>query len=222
MSMEQQFRSAMMGGFNRQDVLTYIETSVKNHTEEMNQLREELERVRQEGEDALDRARKEGNAALERAEAAEAQVEQLAPRAAQMEKSTAELEAKRSALAAAERELKELRAKLAELAPKAEAYDAVKDRTAGIELEAHQRAKAVVDEAKRNAEAIRLQTEQWMGKVRASYDRLRGELETTMNHTAKEMERSVNALGAIGREFEEHDAAMQAVADAQKNAPLNR
>lgn len=222
MSMEQQFRSAVMGGFNRQDVLTYIENSVKAHTEEMDQLREELERVRQAGEDALAQAQKETKAALERAEAAESRVAELAPRAAQMEKSTAELEAKRSALAAAERELKELRGKVAELAPKAEAYEAVKDKAAGIELEAHQRAKVVVDEAKRSAENVRLQTEQWMIKVRGSYERLRGELETTMKHNAEEMERSAKALSAIGQEFQDHDAAIQAVADAQKNAPLNR
>ena len=222
MSMEQQFRSAMMGGFNKQDVLTYIEHSVRSHTEEMNQLREELERVRQEGEDALSQARKEGKAALERAEAAEAKVAELAPRAAQMEKSTAELEAKRSALAAAERELKELRARVAELTPRAEAYEAVKDKAAGIELEAHQRAKVVMDEAKRNAENIRLQTEQWMTKVRGSYDRLRADLELTMCHNTQELERSARALAAIKQEFGDHAAAIQAVADAQKNAPLNR
>ena len=222
MSMEQQFRSAVIGGFNKQDVLTYIENSVKSHTEELNQLREELERVRQAGEDALAAAKEEGRVALERAEAAENKVAELAPRAAQMEKSTAELEAKRSALAAAERELKELRAKVAELAPKAEAYEAVKEKTAGIELEAHQRAKLVMDEAKRNAEGVRLQTEQWMARVRVSYDRLRGDLATTMHHNAQELERSAKALAAIGQEFKDHDTAIQAVMDAQKNAPLNR
>lgn len=222
MSMEQQFRSAVIGGFNRQDVLTYIENSVKTHTEEMAQLREELERVRQEGEFALIRVQKEARAALERAEAAESQVEELAPRAAQMEKSTAELEAKRSALAAAEREIRELRARVAELTPKAEGYDAVKDKAAGIELEAHQRAKTVMDDARRSAENVRLQTEQWMTKVRGSYDRLRGELENTMKHNAEEMERSAKALSAISREFRDHDAAVQALADTQKNAPLDR
>lgn len=222
MSMEQQFRSAVMGGFNKQDVLAYIEHSVKTHTEELNQLREELERVRQEGEDALLQAQKETKAALERAESAEAKAEELAPRAAQMEKSTAELEAKRSALAAAERELKELRAKVAELAPKAEGYEAVKDKAAGIELDAHQRAKTVMDEAGRGAEQVRAQTEQWLGKVRESYDRLRAELEATMEHSTREAQRSAQALAAISREFQTHDAAMQAVIDAQKNAPLKR
>lgn len=222
MSMEQQFRSAVMGGFHKQDVLSYIERTVKAHAEEMNQLREELERTRQTGEDALARVEKEKKAALERAEAAERKVAELAPRAAQMEKSTAELEAKRSALAAAERELRELRGKVAELAPKAEAYEAVKDKTAGIELEAHQRAKIVMDEAKRGAEDVRLQTDQWMLKVRESYERLRGELELTMRHNAEEMERSAKALVSIAREFEAHDASIQTVADTQKNAPLNR
>lgn len=222
MSMEQQFRSAMMGGFNKQDVLTYIENSVKAHTEEMNQLREELERTRQEKEDALAQARKEGKAALERAEAAEARVAELEPRAAQMEKSTAELEAKRSALAAAEREVKELRARVAELEPRAEAYEAVKDKAAGIELEAHQRAKVVLEEAKRGAENIRQQTEQWLGKVRGSYDRLRADLDLTVEHNTQEMERSAKAVAAIRQEFQAHDAAIQAMADAQKNAPLHR
>lgn len=205
MSMEQQFRSAVFGGFNRQDVLTYIETSAKAHAQDMEELQKELERVKKEAEEARTRA-----------ETAEATVEELTPRAKQMEKTTAELEEKRSGLAAAERELKELRAKVAMLQPKAEAYEAVKDKTAGIELEAHQRAKQVTDEARRSAEALRLQGEQWLAKVRSSYERLRTDVEATVTHTAGELERAGKVLADVNREFREHDAAMQAVNDAMK------
>ena len=204
----QQFRSAVVGGFNRQDVLTYIDTAAKAHAQDMEQLRAELEQ-----------ARGQVHEFQARAEAAEAQVTDLMPRAAQMEKTTAELEAKRSALAAAEREVKELRAKVAMLEPKAEAYEAVKDKTAGIELEAHQRAKQVVDEAQASAAAVRNQSEQWLSRVKGSYERLRTDVEATINHTADELERAGKALLQVNREFREHDAAMQAVTDAVKNSP---
>jgi len=206
MSMKQ-FRSAM-GGFNRQDVLTYIDAAAKSHAQDMEQIRAELEQTRNQLQEFQARA-----------EAAETQVTELAPRAAQMEKATAELEAKRSALAAAEREIKELRAKVAMLEPKAEAYEAVKEKTAGIELEAHQRAKQVTDEAQAHAAAIRSQTEQWLTKVKGSYERLRTDVEATINHTAGELERAGKALTQVNREFREHDVAMQAVSDAVKNSP---
>lgn len=203
----QQFRSAM-GGFNRQDVLTYIDASAKAHAQDMEQLRAELEQTRTRAQEFQARA-----------EAAEYQVAELAPRAAQMEKATAELEAKRSALAAAERELKELKARVAMLEPKADAYEAVKEKTAGIELEAHQRAKQVVDEAQAHAAAIRSQTEQWLTKVKGSYERLRTDVEATINHTAGELERAGKALTQVNREFRDHDTAMQAVTEAVKNSP---
>ena len=205
MSMQQQFRSAVFGGFNRQDVLTYIETAARTHAEELEALRVELEQMKADLEEARSRA-----------VSAQAESERLAPRAAQMEKSTAELEEKRSGLAAAERELKELRAKVAMLQPKADAYEAVKDKTAGIELEAHQRARQVVAEAQKEADALRVQTEQWLAKVRGSYERLRTDVEASITHTAGELERAGKAVADLNREFRDHDAAMQALSDTLK------
>jgi len=205
MSMEQQFRSAAIGGFNRQDVLNYIESATRRHAEELQELREELERVKLELEQTRSRA-----------VSAEGEVERLAPRAAQMEKSTAELEEKRSGLAAAEREMKELRARVAMLEPKAAAYEAVKDKTAGIELEAHQRARQVVEQAQKNADEVRVRTEQWLAKVRGSYERMRTDVEATITHTAGELERAGKAVVELNREFKQHDAAMQAVAESVK------
>lgn len=205
MSMQQQFRSALFGGFHRQDVLTYIETASRSHAEELESLRSELEQTKKDLEEARARA-----------VAARAETERLAPRAAQMEKSTAELEEKRSGLAAAERELKELRARVAMLQPKADAYEAVKDKTAGIELEAHQRARQVVAEARKEAEALRVRTEQWMARVRGSYGRLRTDVEASITHTAGELERAGKAVAELNREFREHDAALQALTDTLK------
>ena len=205
MSMQQQFRSALFGGFNRQDVLTYIETAARSHAEELEALRQELEQTQKDLEEARTKA-----------VTAQAESERLAPRAAQMEKSTAELEEKRSGLAAAEQELKELRARVAMLQPKADAYEAVKDKTAGIELEAHQRAKQVVAEAQKEADALRVRTEQWLSKVRGSYERLRTDVEASITHTAGELERAGKAVADLNREFREHDAAMQALTETLK------
>lgn len=205
MSMQQQFRSALFGGFNRQDVLTYIETAARSHAEELEALRQELEQTQKDLEEARTKA-----------VTAQAESERLAPRAAQMEKSTAELEEKRSGLAAAERELKELRARVAMLQPKADAYEAVKDKTAGIELEAHQRAKQVVAEAQKEADALRVRTEQWLSKVRGSYERLRTDVEASITHTAGELERAGKAVADLNREFRDHDAAMQALTETLK------
>lgn len=205
MNMEQQFRSALFGGFNRQDVLTYIETAAKAHAQDMGELQNELDKVKQAAEEMTARLAD-----------AEAQVTALTPRAAQMEKATAELEEKRPGLAAAEREMRELRAKVAALEPKAAAYDAVKDKTAGIELEAHQRARQVTDEAERRAKEMASQTDQWLARVRGSYERLRTDVEATVNHTAGELERAGKALATVNKEFRDHDAAMKALTETNK------
>ncbi len=211
MEMEQQFHTALFGGFRRQDVLTYIETTARAHAQDMEVLNTQLDKARQQAEEASERALQ-----------AEAKAAELEPRAAQMEKTTAELEDKRSRLAAAEREVRELKAELAVLTPKAEAYEAVKDKTAGIELEAHQRAKQVVAEAERQAKQVYDQTEQWLGKVRGSYELLRTDISATMTHTAGELDRAGKALADANREFREHDDALKRLAHMQKSGSTGK
>lgn len=205
MSMQQQFRSAPFGGFHRQDVLNYIEASARKHTAEVEALRRELERTKQELEEARARAA-----------SAEAELDRLAPQAAQAERSTAELEEKRSGLAMAELELRQLRAQNAMLQTKAEAYEAVKEKTGGIELEAHQRAKRVVEEAQQEADNLRFQTKQWLAKVRSSYERLRTDVEASITRVAGELEQTGRAVAALNQEFREHDAMIQELAEELK------
>lgn len=205
MEMEQQFRNAVVGGFHRQDVLTYIETTVRAHAQDVENLNAQLEKAQKKAEEAQMRAvLAEGHAA------------ELEPRAAQMEKATAELEEKRSLLAATERELRELKAALAAAAPKAEAYDAVKDKTAGIELEAHQRARQILEQAECRAKLVYDESSQWLTRVRSSYERLRTDVGATITHTAGELERAGKALAGANQEFREHDKAMKALTDTQK------
>ncbi len=207
MEMEQKFHTTMFGGFRKSDVLTYIDSSARIHAQDLEELKTELERLREENRQATARA-----------EAAESRLNELGPRATQSDQAMGELEAKRAALETAERELQELRAQLAAAQPKAEAYDAVKDLTAGIELEAHKRAKQIREEADRNARQVRARTEQWAGKVRSSYERLRTDVEATVIHAADELERAGRALAASTQEFKEHDGALKKLMEQSKQA----
>ena len=166
------FRTSL-GGFNRRDVLKYIETSDAAHRAQLARLEqrlEEAERARAQLEDALSGARDEkGSAAAE-----EARVR------ASLEESTAALTRVRGELAEAEEqlaaeraELEGLRGKVAELAPMAEKYEQLKDRVATVELDAHKKAQATVDAAQVEAEQIRGETRQWLTGILGQYDRLR-------------------------------------------------
>ena len=69
----QQFRSAAFGGFNKQDVLNYIETTNREHAAALESLKKELEEART------------GTAGLEeRAAAAEKRADDAAARAEQL------------------------------------------------------------------------------------------------------------------------------------------
>lgn len=207
MEMEQPFHTTIFGGFRKSDVLSYIENAARTHAQEMEELKAELERVRQASVQAETRA-----------EEAEGRLAEAGSQATRSDEAMGELEETRTALTQAQEELKELRAKMAAALPKAEAYDAVKDRTAGVELEAHHRAKQILEEAQQDARKVYAGTEQWMIKVRGTYERLRTDLETTILHAAEELERSGKAMADSTREFKAHDGALKELMELQKQA----
>ena len=87
-----------------------------------------------------------------------------------------ELEKAKQRLADTEAQLKESEEKLAKAGPAAAAYEKVKDRTAGIELEAHCRAQAVQAEAEERIRKTRAEVEQWLNRVQGNYGRLRADM----------------------------------------------
>ena len=114
------------------------------------------------------------------------------------------------------RELAELREALGALKDKAarwesgaKAYAELKDRTATIELEAHQRARAIESQAEEKAKKVRTAAEQILYKVQAGYGRLRGDVDATITHASGEMDRVDRALEQVRAEFAEHDAALE-------------
>ena len=126
-----------------------------------------------------------------------------------LEEDEAQLVQKVLKLTDAETRLAETEGRLARALPAAESYEKVKDRTAGIELEAHCRAQAVQAEAEERVEQARRDMEQWLNKVRKSYEELRTDIDATVSHTSGELERVRATLEEITNRFCAQDERLE-------------
>lgn len=199
----QKFRGAL-NGFNRRDVLQYIEQMFADHRKELNQMQKEISRI--EGErQVLERTLagledEKGTVAAE-----EARVR------ASLEESTATLSRLRGELGetetqlqAARSDLERYRREVSELAPMARNYQELKDRVATVELDAHRKAQATVDEARAQAAQIRAETRQWLEGVLAQY----GNVRTAVD----ELFRSAQALSGLEEQLQQADELAQQLA----------
>jgi len=198
---DNQFRGVTFGGFNRQDVLTYVETTVAEHDRQIEQLKKEL--------DLAEDKCKEQAAALAEAETRETNYKEENNRlSAELDATQNKLTEKSALLADAELALTALREKVKALEPGAQAYARVKDRTASIELEAHLRAQNILDEAEVQAKETRARLEGWLRRVQAVYDRLRTDVDATISHASGELGRVQKSLSSVTADFSGHDDAL--------------
>lgn len=216
------FRTVALGGFHKQDVLDYITAASRENQEQSAGLKQAAEQARQE------RAEMAGK--LEAAEAGRKQ------NAAECERLSGILAQRTTALEQAERDLAALKAeheelltrvagleeKLPHLEAGCAAYDALKDRMATIELEAHRKAKETMEQAERDAEEVRgsaqaeaaklrSDLEGWLDRVQSGYQRLRTDLSATVTHLTGELERGRTALKESGGAFQQYDEALNAL-----------
>lgn len=166
------FRGAL-NGFNRRDVLQYIEQLSSAHRRELNEMQKELSRI--EGE----RKVLENTLAGLEDEKGTVAAEEARVRAS-LEESTAtlsrlrgELSETETQLVAARSDLERYQREVSELAPMARNYEELKDRVATVELDAHRKAQATVDEARAQAAQLREETRQWLEGVLAQYGNVR-------------------------------------------------
>ena len=203
-----QFRTAAFGGFHKQDVLDYITSTAKDTQEQMTQLRKKADSAVQERAElaekyeAAEAARKKNAAECERLS------ETLAERTETLESVQRELAQLKREYEQVSSRLDELEKRLPKLEEGAEAYEALKDRTATIELEAHRKAQETVERAEAQAAKIRSELDAWVRKVRSGYQRLRTDMTATMTHITDELERGRTALAGMGPDFEGHDKAL--------------
>ena len=215
--MDHPFRSAALGGFNRQDVLDYLEKMSAENAQRQQELQQKLETA----EDAqrqlsAQTAQQEEQLAILRRDRDQLK-EQLEQVQQALASSQAQEEAQESALTALRQERDELKARVEVLEPEAAAYETIKDRTAGVELEAHCRAQNVLDQANVQAKELRRNMEQWLGRVEREYDALRSEVESTVSHAADKLEKAGKCLEQMTALLADQDVALEALSQAYDN-----
>ena len=201
--MDHPFRSAAFGGFNRQDVLDYLEKTAAENARKKQELQQRLEEAE---EDRRKLASQESDQE-ERVTILNRDRESLSQQLEQVEAQSRELEELR-------RERDSLRRRVAELEPGAAAYTAVKERAAGVELEAHCRAQNVLNEADGQARELRRGMEQWLGRVQVEYDALRSEVESTVSHAADQLEKAGKCLEQVTALLADQDVALEELSRA--------
>lgn len=213
-----QFRTAALGGFVKQDVLDYIEKANKEHEAKVAQLQKESAAV----EEERDQLRERSGSAESRLVELSGQVQQLtgelAERGAELEKVQAELAAQTRERTALEEQLDALKKQLSKAEQSARAYESIKDRTAGIELDAHCRAQSIEAEAMVQVGKAKEELEQWVYRVQAGYDRMRSDIEATIAHTSGELERVRKSMEGLTSEFKDHDNELKTLLETYEEA----
>lgn len=212
-----QFRTATFGGFQKQDVQAYLEKSAREHQEQLAQLRAELSEERS--------ARAEDTEAYEglksAAEVVKEENERLHAALQQKEAELAQLQAKCEAL---ENQLTGSQVELERLGPAAASYEAIKNRTASIELEAHGRAQIIEEEARKKAAKTRDDLLEWVDKMQNAYVRLRADMDDTVARMVKEIQLSGSRIESAADGLTDYDAALNAlraqVAGMEPRMPL--
>ena len=202
---ELQFRTATFGGFQKQDVLSYIESSNQTHVEKLAQLQRERDELAGEKEALAaqaEQAKEQAQALAKEKEALTAQLDEARQEAQQLR--TQLDQARKEAEENAAR-LADANARLAQAEPVAAAYQQVKDRTAGIELEAHCRAQEVVREAEEKVHRAHTEVEQWLHKVQAGYDLLRSDMDGAISRTGQELDKLRQMLEQLSTNFSSQD-----------------
>ena len=195
---ELQFRTATFGGFQKQDVLSYIESSNQTHMEKLAQLQRERDELAAEKEKLAAQAGQAKEQAETLAKEKEALTAQLAQVRGEAEQTAAQLTDANARLAQAERD--------------AAAYQQVKDRTAGIELEAHCRAQEVQQEAEEKVRRAHTEVTQWLHKVQAGYDLLRSDMDGAISRTGQELDKLHQMLEQLSSNFSSQDEHLRKLA----------
>ena len=173
------FRTALFG-FNRKDVQQYMEQTAGAYRQELARVQEQLDRAEErsgELEAALSGAESEKSGAAAEEARVRATLEESTHA---LSKLRGELSQTESMLTVARRELERLKEQMGAMKPMADNYAQLKERVATVELDAHRKAQATVDEAQTEAERVRADTRAWLDGVLAQYGKLRREMDALL------------------------------------------
>lgn len=209
---ENQIRSVAFGGFNRQDVLDYIEKSGEEQKEKEALLQKQAEELKA----ALAAAEQERDRLSQEAAALRAENETL----------RAEESAARQREAARQQELEELRQSneelkltVAQLKPQADMLNDVKSQMVDIEMDARVRSDGILKKANQSAQAVYAQAEEILAAVRQQYGKTQSELGTVTAHVLQELKAAQRAVEEMSITFSRSSAAVAGLKLKKDAAP---
>lgn len=189
--MDHQFRSVAFGGFHKQDVLNFLEASSRDHAQQLQELQKQLE----EQIERTEKAQTEADSLLTQAEKAEGELHELREQTWQLTDELDRTRAERDELCA---QLEQARRRAEQLEPDATAYTALKERAAGVELEAHRRAQKIEDRAQEQVRQTRERARAWLDELEQAYADLRADMESTVARAREQLSCAAQDLDRVG------------------------
>lgn len=209
---EFRFRTSPFG-FHRQDVINYIEAIHRDYAAQIQSLKKDLERERGQRSQMEEQGSLASTEAAAATKDAQRSKEDLQAAQKALEEAQRQREDLRLRLQAAQEDLAALQEAADRMAPAARAYETLKDKTAEIELDAHNRAQRIIQEGEAQAAEIQEKAAQWLRQVESSYARLRSDVSATFTHTVKELERTARSLDGVTAELDSHGQRLRSIAD---------
>ncbi len=198
------FKSVAFGGFDKQDVVRYLEQSSEKAAaaqRELEAANEALRKQAEEREEELERLRAQVEELAAQRDALQEKLEEEAAARADLEPLRA-LE-KDAALLAAERDA---------LKPDAEAYAQFRERLGAIECEARKRADDLEAEAA-------VQTRRTLEEFRSRYQRLMSGFEAAAGHVNSELRKIEVTLSQLPRALDQTGAELEELAARLEKKP---
>ena len=156
--MSTSFKTSMFGGFDRSDVIAYIEKTGREHEERVAALEAENETLRKENQ-TLENTQRVTQAQLLNMRDNEETCRRL-----------------RRQLADAEARTQELEQRCAQLKVQADEYESLKDHVAQIEISAHRRTEQFREEAVTRLRQLAARQREWCRTAQADYEQMNCQL----------------------------------------------
>lgn len=211
---EYRFRGSAFG-FNRQDVIHYIEAIHRDYAAQLQSLKKDLEWEQGQRSQVEEQGSLASQEAVAAGKDAQRSKEELTKVLDELQEAQRQREELRLKLKAAQEELDALQTAADRMAPAARAYETLKEKAADIELDAHKRAQTIIKEGEAQAALTRRKVEDWVRQVESSYSRLRADVSATLAHVSSELGRTADSLQSVTTELDGHGKQLRSLAGEQ-------
>ena len=198
------FKSVAFGGFDKQDVVRYLEQSSEKAAAAQRELEAENEMLHRQAADQMEE--------LDRLRVQVEELTEQRDRLREKLETEAAVRADLEPLRALEQEAARLTAERDALKPDAEAYARFRERLGAIECEARKRADDLEEEAA-------AQTRRTVGEFRSQYQRLMSAFESTASHVNGELRKIEVTLSQLPRALDQTGAELNELSSRLEKKP---